>query len=191
MATAASRCTLSTLLKDFSSAAPPQSPHAGIALQADLVKPSKSHFPIKQFSCLAFLRVCVGYLHISEVPPPTPHPHLPIVLSRPRHLRCSYLTRPPNPTTETHFGARFQTHGHACPLSKSKLFGLDSQWRTLAERGFKRFHMCPQIQALFRGRDTGLFTAAAHLLGIVRENVTNKQFWVAGEKSVGYQFQLI
>ena len=51
--------------------------------------------------------------------------------------------------------------------------------------------MCPQIQALFRGRDTGLFTAAAHLLGIVRENVTNKQFWVAGEKSVRYQFQLI
>ena len=42
--------------------------------------------------------------------------------------------------------------------------------------------MCPQIQALFRGRDTGLFTAAAHLLGIVRENVTNKQFWDAVEK---------
>ena len=51
--------------------------------------------------------------------------------------------------------------------------------------------MCPQIQALFRGRDTGLFTAAAHLLGNLRENVTNKQFWVAGEKSVRYQFQLI
>lgn len=31
MATAASRCTLSTLLKDFSAAAQPQSPHAGNA----------------------------------------------------------------------------------------------------------------------------------------------------------------
>ena len=41
--------------------------------------------------------------------------------------------------------------------------------------------MLPQIQALFRGSDTaGLFTAAANLLGIVRENVTNKQFWDAG-----------
>ena len=33
MATAASRCTLSTLLKDFSAAAQPQSPHAGSAMQ--------------------------------------------------------------------------------------------------------------------------------------------------------------
>ena len=90
-----------------------------------------------------------------------PHPHLPISLSRPRHLRYSYLHPSPQSHNSPHFGARFQTHGFACLLSKPKLLGLNSQWRTLARRGFKRFHMCPQIQALFRGRDTGLFTGGA------------------------------
>ena len=58
---------------------------AAAAMQADLVKPSKSHFPIKQFSCLAFLRLCVGgYLHISEVSPPSTPTYLAISTAPPK-----------------------------------------------------------------------------------------------------------
>ena len=184
MATSTSHCTLSTMLKCFSSASRPKSPHAGIALQADPVKPSKSRFPINLFSCLAFLRRCVGYLHISVVPP---HPHLPIVLSRPRHLRYSYLsTRPHNPTTVLEPTLVPDFRYTALLDARTECQSRSFLARILCgELGFECFHMCPhsvQVHkfSLYFVAVTQCPLQAECLLGIVRGNVTNKQFWDAG-----------
>ena len=116
-----------------------------------------------------------------------PHPHLPIVLSRPRHLRYSYLsTRPPNPTTVLEPTLVPDFRYTAMLDARTECQSRSFLARILCgELGFECFHMCPhsvQVHkfSLYFVAVTQCFLQAEYLLGIVRGNVTNKQFWDAG-----------